>query len=249
MILKRGTRGRGRALLAVVVVALVVSATAGAAAAPVATDDFVTTTAGAPVTFNAFANDHDPDGGSLQMIRIEDFSGADPLLESLFVDGFTGEVTFQPRAPFTGVFGFEYAIEDPDGDIAKARVQVSVRAVDVPTVTGHGMFDDNGRRTLFEISAGPSAGLGGTFSLQRAGGGARFLGAVTSVSGTGPNASMSGTGSFNGEPGHTFDLDVVEKGSPGALKGDHIAIEIRDPGGAVVYTASTPVSAGNIQVL
>ena len=248
MSFKSWARGRSRVLVAVLAVALVVVTTAGAAVAPVATDDFVTTTAGTPVTFNAFANDVDPDGGPVQMIRIEDFSGADPLLEALFVDGFSGEVTFQPRAPFTGVFSFQYVIEDDEGDIAKTRVQVSVRETDVPTVDGHGMFDDLGRRTGFEFSAGPG---GGTFFLQRSGGGARFSGSVASLTGSGPNATMKGTGSFNGEPGYSFETVLVEKGSPGGFKGDRIGVEIRDPNGAVVYSTggTTAISGGNVQVL
>ena len=248
MTFKSWARGRSRVLLAVLAVALVVVATAGAAVAPVATDDFVTTTAGTPVTFNAFANDIDPDGGPVQMIRIEDFEGADPLLEALFVDGFTGEITFQPRSPFTGVFSFQYVIEDDEGDIAKTHVQVSVRETDVPTVGGHGMFDDGGHRTLFELAAGPA---GGTFFLQRPGGGVRFSGSVASVTGSGPNATLTGTGSFNGEPGYSFEAALVEKGSPGGFKGDRVGVEIRDPGGAVVYTTggTTAISVGNVVVL
>ena len=248
MTFKSWASGRSRVLLAVLAVALVVVTTAGAAVAPVAADDFVTTTAGTPVTFNAFANDVDPDGGPVQMIRIENFSGADPLLEALFVDGFSGEITFQPRAPFTGVFGFQYVIEDDEGDIAKTHVQVSVREIDVPTVVGHGMFDDAGHRTVFEFDAGPA---GGTFFLQRSGGGARLSGSVASVTGSGPNATMTGTGSFNGEPGYSFEATLVEKGSPGGFKGDRIGVVVRDSGGAVVYTTggTTAISGGNVQVL
>ena len=248
MTLKGSIRGRSRVLLAACAVALVVCTTAAAAAPPVAADDFATTTAGSPVTFNALANDGDPDGGPVQMIRIDDFSGADPLLEALFVDGFSGEITFQPRAPFTGVFSFRYVIEDDEGDVAKTRVQVSVRETDVPTVEGHGMFDDQGHRTGFEFSAGPA---GGSFFLQRAGGGARFLGSVDSLTGNGPNATVKGTGTFNGELGYSFEATLLEKGFPGGLKGDRIGVEIRDSGGAVVYTTggTTAISGGNVQVL
>lgn len=255
MTFSRG-RGRGRALLAVTTIALVVCTTAGAAPGdPVATDDFVTTVTGVPVTFNPLANDVDPEGGTLRMDRLGNFTGADPLLEALISDGTTGETTFVPRAPFTGVFGFQYAVADEDGNIDKAHVQVSVRAIDVPTVEGHGSFDvENGRRTAFEFSAGPASvgGVGGSFFLQRfRGENITFLGSVASLSGTGPDATMTGTGSFNGEPGYSFTVHLVEKGVPGGFKGDRIGVEISDPGGTVVYTTNgtTAISGGNVQVL
>jgi Bacterial Ig domain len=248
-------KGQVRALLAAAAIALVVSATAGAAGGePVATDDFITTTAGMPVEFNPLANDVDPDGGSLRMDRLGDFEGADPLLESLFSDGTTGQTIFLPRAPFTGVFSFLYAVADEDGNIDKARVFVSVREVDVPTVAGHGAYDvENGHRTAFDFSAGPSGGgVGGGFFLQRyRGENITFNGSVESLSGTGPDATMTGTGTFNGQPGYTFAVDLLEKGSPGGFKGDRIGVEIRAPGDAVVYSThgTTAISGGNVQVL
>jgi hypothetical protein len=248
-------KGQVRALLAVAAIALVVSTTAGAAGGePVAADDFITTTAGTPVEFNPLANDVDPDGGSIRMDRLGDFEGADPLLESLFSDGTTGQTIFLPRAPFTGVFSFLYAVADEDGNIDKARVFVSVREVDVPTVAGHGAFDvENGHRTAFDFSAGPSGGsVGGNFFLQRyRGQNITFDGSVESLSGTGPHATMTGTGTFNGVPGYTFAVDLLEKGSPGGFKGDRIGVEIRAPGGAVVYSThgTTAISGGNVQVL
>jgi len=248
-------KGQVRALLATAAVALVVSATAGAAGGePVATDDFITTTAGLPVEFNPLANDVDPDGGTLRMDRLGNFEGADPLLETLFSDGTTGQTIFLPRAPFTGVFSFLYAVADEDGNIDKAHVFVSVREVDVPTVSGHGAFDvENGHRTAFAFSAAPSGGgVGGSFFLQRfRGANITFDGAVESLSGTGPDATVTGTGTFNGEPGYTFSVNLLEKGSPGGFKGDRIGVEIRSPGGAVVYSTNgtTAISSGNVQVL
>jgi Bacterial Ig domain len=247
-------RGRGRALLAAATVALVVCATAGAAPGdPVATDDFVTTTAGVSVTFNPMANDVDTDGGTLRMDRLGNFTGAE-LLESLFSDGTTGETIFQSVPSVTGVFSFQYAVADEDGNIDKARAFISVREVDVPTVTGDGAYGvENGQRTHFEFNAGPSAaGVGGSFFLQRfRGENITFLGSVESLSGTGPDATMAGTGTFNGEPGHTFTVQLLEKGEPGGFKGDRIGVEIRDAGGTVVYTTSgtTAISGGNVSVL
>jgi hypothetical protein len=234
-----------------------VCAAAGAAVSqdPVAADDFVTTTAGTPVSFNMLANDVDPDGEALRVDRLGNFTGADPLLLLLVSDGLTGETMFEPLAPHTGVFGFQYAIADESGNIDKARVFVSVRATDVPTIEGQGAFDvENGHRTAFEFTAGPvGSDLAGTFFLQRfRGDNVTFVAdSIESLTGTGPDATMTGTGTFNGTPGYSFTVELVEKGAPGGFKGDRIGVEIRDPSNAVVYTTdgTTAISNGNVQVL
>jgi hypothetical protein len=250
--------GRARALLATAAVALVVCTAAGAAPGdPIASDDFVTTTSGILVTFNPLANDVDPEGGSLRMDRLGNFTGAE-LLEFLSSDGLTGETQFVSVPGQTGVFGFQYAVADEDGNIDKAFVRVSVRAVDIPTVAGEGAFDvESGRRTHFQFSAAPTggagvAGVGGTFFLQRfRGENITFNGSVTSLTGTGPDATMTGTGTWNGTPGYSFTVQLVEKGEPGGYKGDRMGVEIRDPSGAVVYTTggANAISGGNVSVL
>jgi hypothetical protein len=251
------SRRHARALVGIAALALVVCSTAGAAPGdPIAADDFVTTTAGTLVTFNPLANDVDPEGETLRMDRIGDFMGADPLLLLLVSDGDTGETLFEPLAPHTGVFSFQYAVADESGNIDKARVYISVRATDVPTVEGHGAFGvEHGQRTAFEFSAGPAGGGGvtGSFSLQRfRGDNITFTSdSIDSLTGSGPDATMTGTGTFNGTPGYSFTVELVEKGTPGGFKGDRIGVEIRDPGGAVVYTTdgTTAISGGNVQVL
>jgi hypothetical protein len=251
--------GRVRALLIAAAIALVVASAAGAAPGdPIANDDFVTTTIGQPVAFNVLANDLDAEGGTLTVDRIDEFTGADPLLLSLSSDASTGAVEFEPRSPFTGVFGFRYVVVDEDGNVAKAHVRVSVREVDVPTVAGDGAYDvDSGRRTHFEFSAGPAASavgsaVAGTFSIQRfRGEHITFDGAVTSLEGSGPDATMSGTGTWNGTPGYTFTVTLVEKGDPGGYKGDRLGVEVLDPSGTVVYSTggANPISGGNVSVL
>jgi hypothetical protein len=248
-------RGRARALAAAAALGLIVCTAAGAAADdPVAADDFVTTTVGAPVSFNPLANDVDPNGEILRMDRLGNFTGADPLLLSLFSDGLTGETVFEPRAPYTGVFSFQYVIADESGNIDKARVFVSVRETDVPTIAGQGAYDvENGRRTAFEFAGGLAGGsLTGSFFLQRfRGDNITFVAdSIESLTGSGPDATMTGTGTFNNEPGYSFSLQLVEKGDPGGFKGDRIGVEIRDLSDAVVYSTqgTTAISHGNVLV-
>jgi len=245
---------RARALAASAVLTLIVCSAAGAAGGdPRAADDFATTTIGVGVGFNVLANDVDPEGESLRVVQVDTFSGADPLLLALFLDA-NGDVFVVPRAPHTGVFSFRYLVEDETGHVGKAKAFVSVRAVDVPTVTGRGEFQTGTGRVQFELSVGPAGeGFAGTFHLQR------FRGAnisfdadtIDSLAGTGPDATMTGTGTWSGSPGYSFTAHFVEKGDPGAFKGDQIGIEIRDPAGDVVFTTggTTALSSGNVGVL
>jgi hypothetical protein len=95
--------------------------------------------------------------------------------------------------------------------------------------------------------------LAGSFFLQRfRGDNITFVAdSVESLTGTGPDATMTGTGTYNGTPGYSFTVELVEKGAPGGFKGDRIGVEIRDPAGTVVYTThgTTAISGGNVQVL
>lgn len=245
---------RLRALAASAALTLVVCSAAGAAGGgPRAADDFATTTVGVGVGLNVLANDVDPEGESLRVVQIDTFSGADPLLLALFVDA-NGDVFVVPRAPHTGVFSFRYLVEDESGNVAKAKAFFSVRTVDVPTVTGRGEFPTGNGRVQFELSVGPGGeGPTGTFHLQRFRGPNFSFDADTidTLTGTGPDATMTGTGTWNGSPGYSFTAQFVEKGDPGAFKGDRIGIEIKNPDGHVVFSTdgTTALSSGNVGVL
>lgn len=250
---------RLRALAGAATVALLLTASAGASGGdPKPANDFATTTAGVPVAFNVLANDVDPDGGTLTMGRIGDFIGANPLLLALSVDDL-GNVVVEPRPGHTGVFSFEYHAVDDTGRVGKARASVSVRAIDVPTVAGLGQFQTGAGAVAFELDGAVAGeGFAGFLRLSRyRGAGISFVAnAIASLGGTGPNARMTGTGTWNGSPGHSFTLELVEKGEPGAFAGDRIGVEIRDPGGAIVFTTAgfsadgaRALSSGNVSVL
>jgi hypothetical protein len=245
-------RRRSRALAGAATAALVLTAVAGASGSePVAANDFATTTEGVPVAFNLLANDVDPDGGTLITGKFGEFEGANPLLLALSLDNH-GNVLMEPRPGHTGVFSFEYAAIDEAGNLDKARAFVSVRAVDVPTISGLGEFQTGNGAVDFELSGAPGGqGLSGSLRLQRfRGTRISFFGnVINSLAGSGPNATMTGTGSWKGSPGHSFTVRLVEKGFPGAVYGDLIGVEIRDPAGAIVFTsADARLSSGNVTV-
>jgi hypothetical protein len=73
---------------------------------------------------------------------------------------------------------------------------------------------------------------------------------VTSVSQLAANKVMwLGTGSYNGQPGATFSITVVDVGS-GSKSRDTIALVIRNAAGKTVFSTSgsTPLKGGNITV-
>ena len=67
---------------------------------------------------------------------------------------------------------------------------------------------------------------------------------------TGAKATWQGTGAFDGADGYTYTLSVDDRRNGNAKKGspDTFSVEIRDPSGAIVYSASGPLQGGNIKV-
>jgi hypothetical protein len=110
-------------------------------------------------------------------------------------------------------------------------------------VDGKGQFNTGEGRVLFELS-------NASVKLDRLRGAKiAFTGSVTSVSGSGNDATLTGTGTYNGTGGHTFTIVVEDNGAPGANK-DTIDVVIRNAAGAVVFTSngSELLKSGNIVV-
>src|SRR2546427_4422448 len=59
---------------------------------------------------------------------------------------------------------------------------------------------------------------------------------------------FSGTGRWNGAPGHTFEVQATDAGEPGRGR-DTFSLTIRSPSGAVVATAAGASSTRKIQSL
>ena len=118
------------------------------------------------------------------------------------------------------------------GPLPNVRVALEVLA---PTmvVTGQGQFADGGGRVYFKLS-------NDSVALDRARG-ERFslVGDVESVTGSGNEATLTGTGSWNGQNGYAFEVSVVDKASQGKLE-DTISVVIRAPSGAIVLPRFGP---------
>jgi hypothetical protein len=57
---------------------------------------------------------------------------------------------------------------------------------------------------------------------------------------------FSGTGSWKGQPGYTFEARSSDAGEPGRGR-DSFAVTIKDPQGTTVASASGLLARGNIQ--
>ena len=93
---------------------------------PVAVDDPVTARSGTSVPIAVTANDYDPDGEAIALIRVEEPSNGDVELAS------ASTVLYQPKPGFVGVDEFEYTIVDGDGTEASATVSIELLPADAP---------------------------------------------------------------------------------------------------------------------
>ena len=118
-------------------------------------------------------------------------------------------------------------------------------------VTGGGWTSVATGRTNFGFNVIPQAvGFKGQFQLRSEK--SKFHGnTATSLVVSGKNATWTGTGSWNGQSGFTFQVWVVDNGSGGKKAGDTIRIVIKNASGSVVFTtgaAPVVLKGGNITV-
>lgn len=113
-----------------------------------------------------------------------------------------------------------------------------------PLVDGAGRFNtDGGGQVTFTVS-------NESVSLKRTNGAKfTFAGDVDWVSGSGNQATLTGTGTWNGASGYAFSISVVDNARFGRLK-DTISAVVRNPAGAVVFSTSIPqiLKKGDIAV-
>jgi outer membrane protein OmpA-like peptidoglycan-associated protein len=87
---------------------------------PVANPDFATGAAGEEIVVDVLANDVDPDGDPLTVVKVVKLTVA----ESTFVINGDGTVSFEIGTLCNGTNIFEYTIADPSGATSSARIEV-----------------------------------------------------------------------------------------------------------------------------
>jgi uncharacterized repeat protein (TIGR01451 family) len=128
---------------------------------PVAVDDSDTTQVDTPVTIPVLANDRDPDGDTLTIVRTT------PPTHGVVTINSNGTLTYTPQAGFVGSDTFTYTIRDAAGNLATATVTVTIILVVAPQAdlaiqkTGPGRIESGETLTytLTVRNAGPDAAV------------------------------------------------------------------------------------------
>ena len=116
------------------------------------------------------------------------------------------------------------------------RTNTVMQTINVRTTkaSGQGRFNTNGNgQVIFALS-------NETVLLDRIHGDRfSFAGTVESVTGSGNEATLTGTGTWNDQTGYTFEVLVADEAPWGRLK-DTIDVVVRDRQGAVAFTSFGP---------
>ncbi len=205
---------------------------------PVAVNDSASTPQGVAKDVNVLGNDSDPDGDVLSVLS--NSQGANGSVSCTA----GGICTYTPNAGYSGPDSFTYTVSDGHGGSATATVSVTATPVSQVDVSGKGVFNTGGDGKVTFTLSSASVKL-----AQSSGRKFTFDGAVASVVGGAGTATMTGSGKWNGASGYTFEITVVDKGSPGYRKGDTITVVIRNPSGAPVFSwGPERLKTGDIRV-
>nr|CAD5954544.1 Iron-regulated protein FrpC [Planktothrix pseudagardhii] len=88
---------------------------------PILVDDTATTQQDIPVTLNPLNNDTDPNGDNLTIASVNN-----PNNGTVNLNPDTGEVVFTPTPSYIGPASFEYTVNDGNGGISTATVNITV---------------------------------------------------------------------------------------------------------------------------
>jgi hypothetical protein len=101
-------------------------------------------------------------------------------------------------------------------------------------VEGHGRFNTDGKgQVQFRLSSDA------VWFERNSGKKFTFTGGVESITGASNTATLTGSGTWNGDSGYAFEVTVVDMEPFGRLK-DTIDVVIRDASGTVVFTSAGP---------
>ena len=124
--------------------------------APVAANDTMTSTSGAPVTFTTAiltGNDSDPDGDALVVTGVGSIGSSGGTIN----ENGGGSWTYTPAAGFAGSDTFSYSLSDGRGGVASATVNVTVTAPPTGLVAAYS-FDEAAGSTVTDVSGNGNHG-------------------------------------------------------------------------------------------
>lgn len=163
------------------------------------------------------------------------------------ITGADGKVSFTYTGTVVGDDTINAAITVDGSRQSATAAKTWVDAPRTGRVDGKGTYATGKEwgRVSFKVDA--NAG-GGSFEGRTGTGEAFKALTVTGFSQSGNTASFSGAGEVNGEAGYTYTVSFVDNGFPG--REDTISVEIKDAGGATVFSSNGPqkLKTGNITV-
>lgn len=132
--------------------------------APVAVaDSGYSTLSSTPITIQAsglLANDSDPDGDTLTITGVDNFTGGTATFNSQ-----TNTITFTPTSGFSGQAGFRYTISDGNNHTATAQVSLTVTAPN----TEQSVFAASATPAIVSVNDNNPVNLGMKFQADVAG--------------------------------------------------------------------------------
>ena len=140
-------------------------------------------------------------------------------------------------------------VTDDDSGVGTGSITLTVTDSTVK-VTGGGFITSGGRTSFGFVAKNAGAGFAGQLEV-RAPGKHRFHGDVVSaLTGSGNQATWSGTGRWDNVPGFKFEVSVTDNGQGGGKTKtpDTITITIKNASNVVIFSASGPLQGGNIVV-
>ena len=167
---------------------------------PVLSDDSITTSEDAPVSFDVRGNDSDVDGDALSVTHVNGtaLSVGSPVAVTggtvtLLADG---RLTFAPATNFNGTPSFTYTVADGNGGTATATALLTVTAVnDAPVNTAPASgwtTNEDASVTLTGLSIEDVDAAMGSMSVQLS----VTSGALAAITGSGVTVSGSGSGTL-----------------------------------------------------
>ncbi|MCV6575942.1 MAG: Ig-like domain-containing protein, partial [Cohaesibacter sp.] len=128
--------------------------------APNAVKDQASTDKGEPVTIDVLANDTDPDGDALTIVKanVKKAQGSVEIVD--------GKLVFTPADDFTGTATIKYVVKDAGGLKDKANVKVQVKTVnDAPVAMDDTATTDENTKVVIDVLANDTDPDGDTLTI------------------------------------------------------------------------------------
>ena len=224
---------------------------------PVVGDDLIEVLENETITFDALANDIDPEEDALTIVNVDGQDIIAGQTINLSAGGLltlnpNGTLTFDPNGDFNPAsgdsidFDIGYTVDDGAGNTASGSISIGVLANDPPTVTDDMASVYQSSTVAFDPLANDSDPEGGTLTLASVDGQALNVGETTTIN-SGAQVTLNADGTLTYDPN-----GAITPPTDGSID-DAFSYDVLDDAGntvsgtitvAVLYN-DTPAFAGN----